>query len=196
MKEYSEKLLKGERIFIKKYFNDNELPNWEDCLSLLYTGLQEKFDRKVDGSENGPELASYEKIVGNVIITYNTYFTLKSENHFSHLKNLNVLLQKIQNLFDQNVNYNGIVIDLGGRKVPRHRDDWTAISVQVCGETTWTISDDHLSGTPSFNEDYLMERGDLVVVPAGLLHLVRSPGPRVNFLFNIHGSETPDLFNK
>jgi hypothetical protein len=196
MKEYSEKLLKGERIFIKKYFDDTELPDWEQCLSLLYNGLQEQFDRKVDGLEDLPELAPYEKIVGNVMITYNTYFNLKSENHFSNLKNLKVLLQKIQNLFDQNVNYNGIVIDLGGRKVPRHRDDWTAISIQVCGGTTWTISDDHLSGNPSFNENYIMERGDLLVVPAGMLHLVKSPGPRVNFLFNILGSETPDLLNK
>jgi hypothetical protein len=196
MKEYSEKLLKGERIFIKEYFNYEDIPSWEIFLSALYKGLHQDFNRKVNGSEEIPQFASYEKLIGNVIVTYNTYFTLKSEDHFDHFPNLENILQKIQNLFDQRVNYNGIVIDLGGRKVPHHKDNWTAISIQACGECTWTVSDKHESENFTFKEDYEMKRGDLLVVPAGLLHSVRSPGPRVSFLFNINGSETPGLLNK
>lgn len=63
-------------------------------------------------------------------------------------------------------------------KTDRHRDNWSAMFLQILGEADWDIFENVDSLTPK--ESFTVKPGDLILIPRGVVHQVSVLSPRLS----------------
>ena len=166
--------------FHKNFFS--EVPSWEEFLNCLFQEVQSKNPAvelltRPEDSEDNPFTQS-EKVVGNVIIIDNVYFSPQI-NHIDYFKTLKNFQQDFMKTSGISIGVSGPKISVGPRLVHAHSDPWDAFSLQCQGSTVWTVSN-----KDGYKEEFLMEPGDFLFFPKEAMHELYCEEPRAGIIFN------------
>lgn len=163
----------------KAYWTD--VPSWQDFLNCIFEEV------KSEGSmtlSNGT--SQTEKIVGNVVIANDVYFSPQI-THMGYFSTMSSFLKDFENINGIGMGVSGPKISVGPRIVHAHRDHWDAFSLQCQGTTIWTIS----YPEDGYSEEFHMEPGDLLFFPQETMHELYCEEPRAGIIFNL-----PDVREK
>lgn len=146
-------------LIFKKFFNDNEIPKWQEILDFIYS--QYFYNKEVN-------------------LEYQLYITSLPDNqnnkdYFPQLSNFKKYL---------GCHLNGPKISIGPFYIGSHKDSFDGFTVHCEGKNQWTLSDKDLKyDTPEYIETFDLERGDLLFCPAGLFHSIKSSNARASILY-------------
>ena len=158
LKELQEAKKTNTPLICKNFFNDDEIPKWQEILDCLYDQYNE--DKQV-------------------ITEYNTYLSIIPDN----LQQDKYFLQLSE--FKQMLAFqcHGPKVSIGPFDVGSHKDGWDGITVHCEGNNTWIVSDKPTWDNPSYIESFDLGRGDLLFCPKGFYHSIKSSNARASILF-------------
>ena len=157
--KFKEAKNKNKAFIIKNFFEDNQIPRWQEILDCIY----DQYDKNKD-----------------VSIEYKAYITLIPDN----ILNIKYFLQLLKLQESLSLQLHGPKISIGPFYIGSHKDNFDGVTVHCEGNSTWIISDKHLTeDTPEYIEIFNVERGDLLFCPAGLYHSIKSSNARASILY-------------
>lgn len=175
-------------VIFKKFIDDENIPNWELILKVIYKECQE---------DPGKELKSIiaknpkETLVGNTIVSENLFVCIARENkdrNRQYFPDIFKIMQTIKEYTSINIELIGPKVSIGPAQNLSHTDNWDAFSLQCEGSTTWILSDKSylykLQDPPNYLEEFNLNRGDFVFFPKGMWHQINTELPRANLQFN------------
>lgn len=107
-------------------------------------------------------------------------FLMKFPSEFSEIDlSLNDILKQIDNPETELPEYIQLFVNLISENYTthRHRDNWDGIFMQLNGSVEWKIFE-NMEGDPV--EKFLIESGDILLIPRGVYHTVTPLGPRIS----------------
>lgn len=158
LKSIKEAKDKNMPLFYKNFFNDDEIPRWDEILNCFYDQYNEK---------------------QNVITEYESYLSLIPD-HFEQDKYFLQLEEFKKTLFFE---CHGPKVSIGRFDIGSHKDVWDGLTVHCEGNNTWTVSDKPIWENPSYLESFDLGRGDILFCPKGLYHKIKSSNARASILF-------------
>ncbi len=158
LKNIKEAKNKNMPFLHKNFFNDEEIPRWQEILDCLYDQYNEK---------------------QNVITEYDSYLSIipdyfEQDRYFLQMKEFKETFK---------FSCHGPKVSIGPFDIQSHKDSWDGITIHCEGNNTWTVSDKPVSNNPSYLESFDLERGDLLFCPRGLYHKIKSSNARASILF-------------
>ena len=166
---------------IKEYRNNNnpyvfrsiftDLPSWEDFFNHMGDAIETK-------DYSGGNYGSKE-VIGKVNFWSKLTMTIE-EPSTKYYKNLNVYANILQELQDYKLNGYFCAVSLTNKEATTgpHNDPIDVIYLQCIGSVKWKIYKD-------IAQEYILNPGDAIYVPAQLMHEVFSLTPRaaISFMF-------------
>ena len=160
-----------------------EVPSWEAFLKHLDYQLNK--GPAINLMNADPQYV----VLNGVLKKHNFYYQIrdvinepnKAKNFFPEIINLKNFFDVI---YEENAWGGTSFINFSSTEpnVPSHADDWVNVHWQCQGTTTWETRINPDDELPS--EVYIMQPGDVIVVPAGVLHAVNYNGPRAGIVLS------------
>lgn len=184
----------------KNYFPSDI--SWEQVLNFLYVNSSlipkissEEAKRRIDAKKNGTE------IYGDVYISPPLWIKSQTGKVWEQIPQLKDYLYKLNKdtQYKENSDYctchehkfkdvskcnstwhlDGIIISLALRRISEHRDLEDSVYLQTLGKSFWKIK-----GKEEI--DFVLEPGDIIIVPNEVSHEVWGEGPRSGLLLAAH----------
>jgi len=165
----------------KAYYHPNffsEVPTWDDFLYCIFEEIQIPNPELAKNMYNGTDVD--ERLVGNVIITENFYFSPQTSDTSKYFKTINKFMNHFKDEYNIRLGLSGAKISFGPRDVAEHSDKWDGFALQCQGTSDWVISH-KISG---YTEEFRMSQGDLLFFPKDTAHKVTCTQPRATMIFN------------
>ena len=189
-KIFSESKENKKVALIKAY--DLNTPTWEkSVLNLNYafhnteTTILNKNEAIYNGRGNQSAIKLTEKL--NIFSFHSIrYRKGQKHDHGNFLTEVEPIIDRINESFDSSKIYAGkLHLNLlgDGQSYDIHEDDHDVLSWQTNGKVEYRIHD---SKNFDLYETYLLEPGDIIYMPSGLIHSIRVIEPRTTIIFQIH----------
>lgn len=163
------------------YFHKNlfpEVPSWDIFLKCVFDNIKIKNSALAENMSYGSDVN--ERAVGNVVITDDVYFSPQTNALHKYFPDFYKVILEFAKINKIDPALAGPKISIGPRYVAPHHDSWDAMTVQCCGTTIWTISND--DGT--YKEEFFMEPGDVLFFPQETKHELYCEEPRAGLILN------------
>ncbi|NDB59744.1 hypothetical protein EB001_15050 [bacterium] len=176
--------------------------SWQQILDFLYTNAslvarvsQEESKRRMAAKQNGTE------IYGDVYISPPLWIKSQTGNVWEQIPQLKNYLYKLNQDtgFKEKVDYctcheykfkdvskcgstwhlDGIIISLAQRRISEHKDLEDSVYLQMIGNSFWKIKGKE-------ETEFMLEPGDIILVPNEVSHEVWGNGPRSGLLLAGH----------
>jgi mannose-6-phosphate isomerase-like protein (cupin superfamily) len=179
----------GTPAFLKGLMKNN--PSWEQFLNHLDYQLNKGPAIKLMNAD--PKYTVFNGVLRKHNFYYQTRDVInepnKAKNFFPEVidfKNFFVVIYQ-ENAWGGTsfINFSG-----GEPNVPSHCDDWVNVHWQCQGTTTWETRNHEDDIEPS--QVYVMEPGDVIVVPARVPHAVNYSGPRAGIVLSYQFKDSED----
>jgi hypothetical protein len=182
---------------IKSTLNQDKVVYWQDCLpNTPNWGDFVNFIDFINSQSYDSAYIRNEKVsIHNDLL----YLRIADAVDAKTGKNMNDLFPELDTLidifdqvFEENCKFGECYINLStpSRILQPHNDPWAAISWQCIGSVEWRIFPDYHDETKW--DTYILNPGDLIVVPKYMKHLVIPKGPRASLTITYN----PDIDRK
>jgi len=149
-----------------------DLPAWEDFFRHISDGLEIK---DYAGGNSGSK-----EVVGKVNFWSRLTMTLEQPTS-EYYKNIDIYKQQLEEFQDYRFtgSFCAVSITTNEPTTGKHNDPVDVFYLQCIGNVKWNIYKDSV-------EEYILEPGDVIYVPAGVMHEVFSLSPRasISFMFS------------
>ena len=146
-------LAQKRHVFIKSFINICDLPSWQDVLNDLSLNF-------MDNSPTSP--INVQEDLG--FVTYRGGRVAKVERIRQEIAKLNSQMPCTAHLYISLMSFS--------KTFGRHKDTADVFYIQALGRTHWAID---FEGT----QEYDLDEGDMVFIPAGVFHASTPITPRV-----------------
>ena len=165
------------------------VPEWQDLLESMDLSYQ----HYKDGLKDDPRMASSNILIFNKLdpVVFN-WLEFKDANLVSTAENT---ITAIRDIMGRDFSFSKIVMNFLGKEQDYyiHKDDHDVISWHCIGNVEWrfykNIDDSYLEKTHADLVEYesvILMPGDVIFVPAGLVHQVIIEKPRASLIFGYH----------
>ena len=175
-KEILEAKANNRAYFHPNFFSD--VPTWDDFLNCIFQEVQIENPELAKNMLYGKDVD--ERLVGNVIITENVYFSPQITDASKYFKTINQILNHFHDEYRIKLGVSGPKVSVGPRHVAAHSDKWDAFSLQCQGTTVWTIAHKETG----YKEEFNMKPGDFLFFPQQTTHELYCNEPRAGIIFN------------
>ena len=146
-------LAKKRHIFVKGFIEDNDLPSWQDILN----------DLSLNFTENSPTSPiNVQEDLG--FVTYRGGRVPKVERIRQEIAKFNPQIICTAHLYISLMSFS--------KTFGRHKDTADVFYIQALGKTHWAIDFEGV-------QEYDLDEGDMVFIPAGVFHASSPLTPRV-----------------
>lgn len=146
-------LANKRHFFVKNFISINDLPSWQDVLNDLSLNF-------TDNSPTSP--INVQEDLG--FVTYRGGRVAKVERIRREIAKLNPQLPCTAHLYISLMSFS--------KTFGRHKDTADVFYIQALGKTHWAIDFEGM-------QEYDLEEGDMVFIPAGVFHASTPLTPRV-----------------
>jgi hypothetical protein len=162
------------------------VPEWQDLLESMDLSYQ----HYKDGPKEDPRMISSNILIFNKLdpVVFN-WPDFKDANLVSAAENT---ITAIKDIMGQDFSFSKIIMNFVGKEQDYyiHKDDHDVISWHCIGNVEWrfyrNIDDSYLEKTHADSVEYesvILNPGDIMFVPAGLVHQVIIEKPRASLVF-------------
>lgn len=161
-----------EVVVIKKIFND--VLNWSDFIKLIdYVS-----SKKYNSSNIRKEAISIQNKEFYIRIS-DVIDPITKKNINNIIPQLDCVVDFFDDIFNQKVNYAECYANLTSNSSIKqaHNDQWTAVAWNCVGSVEWRI---YNNLDKDIYQSYILNPGDVIVIPKGILHSVVAKEPRMS----------------
>lgn len=162
-------------IFIKSLFN--KTPSWNQFIQLIdYAESKDYVSSNIRNDAMG--------FGGNMYLRIADVFNpITGKNAENIMPELDFVVDFFNNIFDHKSIYSEAYLNFKSNisKTEPHNDDWIAVAWGCEGVTEWQIYNDYFSDKNKEKYDsYMMNPGDIIIIPKGVVHCVVPQEPRAS----------------
>lgn len=188
MNQYKQQILdavqQNRGTVLKNVIPVEELPDWIEFLNCMNANAKDN-----DPAFLNPDFtAAGKKVIG--LIHFWGEFNLVASKVKGHFKNMEYFKKTITEVYDGELTDVTAVLSVTDwdPSSTRHFDDADVMNLQCLGKTLWRVAENREGP----DEEFIIEPGDIMVVPKNLWHEVTAIGPRANLIFGYEPNKLID----